>query len=97
MEVEYQAPHSLVTTPYTGDQSVSVREGETVMIRCRWEGNPAASVVWRRAGVPGVWSTEEEVVLDKVGKEQAGVYTCTAHNSLGVSSPKEIVLNVECK
>lgn len=45
----------------------------------------------------GVWSTEPEVVLDSVGKEEAGVYTCTAHNSLGVSGPNEIALNVKCK
>ena len=37
------------------------------------------------------------MLLENVGKEHGGIYTCTAHNSLGVSGPKEIVLNVECK
>ena len=98
VEVEYQGPNSLVTSSYSGsDQNVSLREGETVIIRCRADANPPANVMWRRAGVRGVWSTEPEVVLDNVGKEEAGVYTCTAHNSLGVSGPKEIILNVECK
>ena len=67
------------------------------MIRCKPEANPAASVLWRRAGQLGTWSTEPEVLIGNVGKEDGGIYTCTAHNKLGVSGPKEIVLNVECK
>ena len=67
------------------------------MTRCKPEANPAASVLWRRAGQLGTWSTEPEVLIGNVGKEDGGIYTCTAHNKLGVSGPKEIVLNVECK
>ena len=40
---------------------------------------------------------EEEVLVENVGRDNAGIYTCTAHNTLGVSGPKEIVLDVECK
>ena len=32
-----------------------------------------------------------------MGREDGGIYTCTAHNTLGVSGPREIVLDVECE
>ena len=61
------------------------------------DSNPPAAVSWRRAGVAGVWSTREEVLLERVGRAEAGLYTCTAHNTIGVSGPREISLNVECE
>ena len=98
VEVEYKYPHSLVTGAFQGSQNVSLREGDSVIIRCKSDSNPPASVAWRRAGdTSGVWSTRPEVLIENVGRENGGIYTCTAHNRLGVSGPKEIVLNVECK
>ena len=61
------------------------------------DSNPPAAVSWRRAGVAGGWSTREEVLLERVGRAEAGLYTCTAHNTIGVSGPREISLNVECE
>ena len=97
VEVEYKYPSSLVTETFQGSQNVSLREGDSVIIRCRADSNPPASVAWRRAGEMGVWSTQAEVLIENVGRENGGIYTCTAHNRLGVSGPREIVLNVECK
>ena len=97
MEVEYKYPNSLVSSNFRGSQNVSLREGDSVIIRCKPDSNPPASVSWRRTGDIGEWSSEPEVMIQNVGKEHGGIYTCTAHNRLGVSGPKEIVLNVECK
>ena len=97
VEVDYKYPHSLVSGTLPVSQNVSLREGDSVIIRCRPDSNPPASVAWRRAGEMGVWSTQSEVLIENVGRENGGIYTCTAHNRLGVSGPKEIVLNVECK
>ena len=97
VEVEYKYPSSLVSEPFQGSQNVSLREGDSVIIRCKADSNPPASVAWRRAGEMGVWSTQTEVLIENVGRENGGIYTCTAHNRLGVSGPREIVLNVECK
>ena len=98
VEVEYKYPSSLTTTDtFQGSQNVSLREGDSVIIRCKADSNPPASVAWRRAGEMGMWSTQPEVLIENVGRENGGIYTCTAHNRLGVSGPREIVLNVECK
>ena len=99
VSVEYKYPNSLMSSNFRsgGAGNVSLSEGDSVMVRCRTDSNPPASVAWRRAGVAGVWSTREEVLIEAVGREEAGIYTCTAHNRLGVSGPREIVLNVECK
>ena len=36
-------------------------------------------------------------MISPAGRESAGIYTCTAHNKLGVSGPREIQLDVECE
>lgn len=42
-----------------------------------------------------MWSTQQEVFLESVDRESAGIYTCTAHNKLGVSGPRELHLQVQ--
>jgi len=95
VEVEYSHPNGLVKSNFNGGHKVSLKEGDSVIIRCKPDSNPPAAVAWRRAGERGVWSTEPEVLIENVGRETAGIYTCTAHNTLGVSGPKEIVMDVE--
>ena len=63
----------------------------------RPDSNPPGQVAWRRAGGRGVWSTQQEVLIEAATRESAGIYTCTAHNNLGVSAPREIRLDVECE
>ena len=41
--------------------------------------------------------SENQVLISPAGRESAGIYTCTAHNKLGVSGPREIQLDVECE
>ena len=65
VSVEYKYPNSLMSSNFRsgGAGNVSLSEGESVMVRCRTDSNPPASVAWRRAGVAGVWSTREEVLI----------------------------------
>ena len=97
VEVEYKYPNGQVRSSINGGHKVPLKEGDSVIISCKPDSNPPASVAWRRAGERGVWSTEQEVLVENVGRENAGIYTCMAHNKLGVSGPKEIVLDIECK
>jgi len=74
---------------------IALAEGDAVTLICRPDSNPPGGVAWRRTGGQGVWSTEQEVLISPAGRESAGIYTCTAHNKLGVSGPREIQLDVE--
>ena len=97
VEVEYKYPTGLLSSDFDRGHTVWLKEGDSVIILCKPDSNPPASVAWRREGERGVWSREQEVLVENVGRENAGIYTCTAHNKLGVSGPKEIVLDIECK
>ena len=97
MEVEYKYPNGLVGSSYIDGYKVSLTEGDSVIIGCKPDANPAADVAWRRAGHRDVWSRDKEVLIENVGRDHAGIYTCTAHNKLGVSGPREILLDIECE
>ena len=101
VSVEYKYPSSLSLSGSSfrgsGAGNVSLSEGDSVMLRCRADSNPPASVAWRRAGVAGVWSTREEVLIQKVGREEAGIYTCTAHNAEGDGESNHFNLDIRCE
>ena len=95
--MEYKHPNGLVSSNSNWEHKVSLKEGDSLILVCKPDSNPPGSVAWRIPGKRDVWSTEQEVLVENVGRENAGIYTCTAHNSLGVSTPKEIVLDIKCK
>ena len=94
--MEYKYPYSLMQSYSGSGHKVSLAEGDSVVLVCKPDSNPPAAVAWRREGTLGVWSDEEEVIIENVARENGGSYTCTGHNSLGVSAPKEIILDVKC-
>ena len=72
-------------------------EKEAVTLRCKVDSNPPAAILWRKEGLNGVFSPEEEIVFSPVTKHTAGLYSCTAENQLGMSKPDYVELNVKCK
>ena len=72
-------------------------EKDAVTLRCKVDSNPPAAIMWRKEGLNGIFSPEEEIVFSPVTKHTAGLYSCTAENQLGMSKPDYVELNVKCK
>ena len=72
-------------------------EGDTVDLTCDTDAEPAASVLWYRAGSGRIVSRQPLLRLDGVTREEAGEYVCSANNSVGTSQPDSVNIAVQCK
>ena len=72
-------------------------EGDTVDLTCDTDAEPAASVLWYRAGSGRIVSRQPLLRLDGVTREQAGEYVCSANNSVGTSQPDSVNIAVQCE
>lgn len=72
-------------------------EKDSVTLRCEVDSNPRAAILWRKEGLDGIFSPEEEIVFSPVTKHTAGLYSCTAENQLGMSKPDYVEVDVKCK
>lgn len=70
---------------------------DTVAVRCVVNGNPRASVTWRREGQSVAASFQELLQFSPVVRQHAGLYTCHARNPAGESPPLRFHLDVKCK
>ncbi len=66
-------------------------------LRCVADANPPAAVVWRKAGLEGVFETNPEIHFSPVTRDTSGTYSCTAENALGMSRADSVKLDVKCK
>uniref|UniRef100_A0AAV2KYV0 Ig-like domain-containing protein n=1 Tax=Knipowitschia caucasica TaxID=637954 RepID=A0AAV2KYV0_KNICA len=76
-----------VFTQLLGD--VSLNKGERLLLACGATGVPAPRITWafNNKIIPVVYnhiSGHSELVIDRVSKHEAGTYTCTGENSVGV-------------
>ncbi|ETN64332.1 hypothetical protein AND_003929 [Anopheles darlingi] len=78
-------PPSVRAIPPTGQ--VTARKGGAVTLECKASGNPVPSIYWtKRTGMGKSASKIGEgpvLSLERVERQQAGVYQCTADNSVG--------------
>ena len=72
-------------------------EGDTVDLTCATDAEPAASVLWYRAGSGHIVARQPLLRLAGVTREQAGEYVCSANNSVGTSQPDTVNIAVQCK
>ncbi|XP_052863574.1 limbic system-associated membrane protein [Anopheles cruzii] len=83
--VEILVPPSVRAIPPTGQ--VTARKGGAVTLECKASGNPVPSIYWtKRSGAGKSASKIGEgpvLSLERVERQQAGVYQCTADNSVG--------------
>ncbi|XP_035904179.1 neural cell adhesion molecule 1 isoform X2 [Anopheles stephensi] len=83
--VEILVPPSVRAIPPTGQ--VTARKGGAVTLECKASGNPVPSIYWTKRSGTGksVAKIGEGPVLslERVERQQAGVYQCTADNSVG--------------
>ena len=66
-------------------------------LRCVVDSNPPAAILWRKEGLDGIFSPEQEIVFSPVTRHTAGLYSCSAENQLGMSKPDYVELDVKCK
>lgn len=91
LDVTYPPETRLIGTPGSDIEE----DVDTVVLRCVTDANPLASVVWRRAGKSDISSLEESLQFRPVTRRDSGTYTCQARNSIGVSDPLTVQLDVK--
>ncbi|GFU47230.1 neural cell adhesion molecule 1 [Trichonephila clavipes] len=79
--------------PHPRDRSITVKEGETVTLKCNATGNPKPSITWKHAGKH--YDNGDGTVFHITNAEidDSGEYECTADNSVG--EPASAVITVE--
>ena len=55
--------------------------GQRLELECRAEGVPRPSYLWYRGKVPLKEQCSPKLIIEKVSKNDAGVYTCRAGNN----------------
>ena len=72
-------------------------EKDPATLRCIADSNPPSTVIWRKEGLSGIFSPDPEISISPVTRHNAGVYSCTAENPLGLSQTKFVELDIKCK
>lgn len=83
--VEILVPPSVRVIPPSGQ--LTARKGGVVTLECKASGNPVPSIYWTKRGSPAKVATKigegPILTLERVERQQAGVYQCTADNNVG--------------
>ncbi|XP_069181004.1 neural cell adhesion molecule 2 [Procambarus clarkii] len=82
-----------------------LKEGDDVYFTCTVEANPPASTItWYHEGTAqvqnvtqGVILAGDSLVLQKVGRRQAGQYTCSATNTITTATSEPVTLRIKYK
>ena len=69
----------------------------SVTLTCNSQANPPARASWHKMGDKEGKKYPEELQMNPVRREQAGVYICQAENSVGRSEPEQTEVLVLCK
>uniref|UniRef100_A0A182V2W8 Ig-like domain-containing protein n=1 Tax=Anopheles merus TaxID=30066 RepID=A0A182V2W8_ANOME len=89
-------PPSVRAIPPTGQ--VTARKGGAVTLECKASGNPVPSIYWTKrtgTGKSAAKIGEGPVLsLERVERQQAGVYQCTADNNVGEPVTVDMRLDV---
>lgn len=70
-------------------------EKDSVTLRCIVDSNPRAAILWKKEGLNGEFSPEQEIVFSPVTRHTAGQYSCTAENQLGMSKADYVEVDVK--
>ncbi|KAK3579735.1 hypothetical protein CHS0354_034017 [Potamilus streckersoni] len=75
----YYGPYNVHTSP---SGSLTVNEGSNLSITCFGECNPSCDSYQWHSDTHPLLGTFQTYVVDAVGREKAGVYTCTVKNAV---------------
>uniref|UniRef100_A0A1I8P5A6 Protein CEPU-1 n=1 Tax=Stomoxys calcitrans TaxID=35570 RepID=A0A1I8P5A6_STOCA len=94
--VEILVPPSVRATPTSGN--LQARKGGPVTLECKGSGNPVPSIYWTKKSGTGKSTARigdgPILTLEKVERQQAGIYQCTADNGVGEPVSVDIRLDV---
>nr|XP_058955531.1 hemicentin-1-like [Pocillopora verrucosa] len=72
-------------------KNISVRDSESLMIKCHASGFPTPNITWKRLGKT---IGNQALYFNSIKKRDSGVYLCEAHNQAGKDST-EITVRVD--
>ncbi|XP_023343974.1 nephrin [Eurytemora carolleeae] len=79
--------------------SLNIREGNDVYFVCEVQANPAVKVItWRFNGLEiskGVHRSGNNLIIQNLGRQWEGMFTCQAKNELGEGTSRELKLNIK--
>ncbi|PRD24940.1 UNVERIFIED_CONTAM: hypothetical protein NCL1_42362 [Trichonephila clavipes] len=89
----------------TSNQHSAIKEGNDVYFECNIKANPAVSeVTWYSDDEQlatnlsrGILVNNQSLILQKVGRENRGMYRCQATNSEGEGESDVVKLDIQCK
>ncbi|CAO1431923.1 unnamed protein product [Diamesa tonsa] len=94
--VEILVPPSVRAVPSGGQ--ITARKGGAVTLECKASGNPVPSIYWiKKSGTGKSTARIGEgaiLTLERVERQQSGVYQCTADNSVGEPVTVDMRLDV---
>ena len=70
-----------------------VNETDVVLLNCTADGNPPPKINWTRLAD----NITVSKVLNITGKQDEGLYRCTAENDVGNAATKDVNITVLCK
>ena len=71
----------------------TVDETDVVLLNCTGDGNPQPTIRWIRVPDKNLEFKE----LNITGKQEEGLYRCTAENGVGNAATKDVNITVLCK
>jgi hypothetical protein len=78
-----------------------VVEGQTATMTCSvGAANPNTDITWRwvKTDSPSnVLHTGPTYTISNIQRAASGTYSCTASNSIGISTPVTVLVDVQCK
>ncbi|KAL5284998.1 hypothetical protein ACFFRR_006995 [Megaselia abdita] len=94
--VEILVPPTIRAVPTSGQ--VQARKGGAITLECKASGNPVPSIYWTKKSGSGKSSARigdgTILTLEKLERQQAGVYQCTADNNVGEPVTVDMRLDV---
>lgn len=87
-------PEDTVTFDPPGE-SRSVKEGETLKVKCAAQCLPACTYTWFYGGARRLNSTQGMLSIPEVTRQDAGSYTCHADNGVGRRVSQDFLLDVQ--
>ena len=82
-------------------ETISLNEGETLVVQCLTKGNPAPKLTWSKRGQKAehtkIDEAKNEMTLENVDRTHADTYSCTANNDIGDPVTSEFQVLIKCK